>query len=992
MTISVGPALSALGAHIASPSPSPSPSPSQREAIEADLGSLLVLAGPGAGKTYCLIERIRFLIEEHRVDPARICAFTFTNKAAGEIAHRLESRLGSAAARIKRGTIHAFCAELLRELGARVLLGAGFGIADEEYQLAALRRIEGARRWHRNTLTRFSAHRFRGDPLLQDDAILFEQYERFLAQRNLVDFDTLVIKAAELLERPDDGAAVRSRWDVILVDEFQDLNPVQYRVIRALARDHRHVFGVGDDEQSIYSWAGADPAVFRSFVNDFSLRTKIHLEENRRCPRQVVALARKLVTANTPIFSDRVAPRADRDSVFPVSAITFPNDDDEVAWVVRDVCADRAAHGHDWSDVALLYRKHEIGERLEAALLNAGVRCRLAHGRALADDPVVAYVIAALRVIARPGDDVCRDAFFATVLPRPLFDEARAQAEAGRHDLRRHLNHVAATLPRAHSHGRQIRRALTDWRNLTALGKSHTSIAGLVGELLSRRVGRMRSVLDDRHDEISDPAALPDVVNLAARLRAARERRVVVHLPRMDGVDIALKGMLTGVGFTTVRLGGAPEAGDECITPNDTPSVGIALGVFKAAQLLEMTDVAAAFTDFTAVDLETTDNDTAKAEIVEIAAVRVRDGHIAETFSTLVKPRVPIAPAATDTHGIRAADVATASPFEDIWPKFRAFCGDDVIVAHNGYEFDFRILGRMTRALGKRLDLCTYDTLPLARDLYPTSRKLIDLAQQFGIPTGQSHRALDDSLCLARVVLALDEVKLSRARKTGLISLLDHLGIALALTDEDSLCAEARLFRGITRAFALGRHSSCLEAYEREQGDDISVPTVDEVIERLGGAELMIKIRAEKSADERYPAAMARLRRLLVEIPDGLIDQQLSLFLERALLSQWDGHEPERARVNLLTLHSTKGLEFSRVYVVGVEDAQLPGGSPASPAKTPEIEEARRLLYVGMTRTKDRLVLTRVAARDGKDTRGHQFLDEMALVPLPPAAPSPGVP
>src|SRR6185369_13478667 len=146
------------------------------------------------------------------------------------------------------------------------------------------------------------------------------------------------------------------------------------------------------------------------------------------------------------------------------------------------------------------------------------------------------------------------------------------------------------------------------------------------------------------------------------------------------------------------------------------------------------------------------------------------------------------------------------------------------------------------------------------------------------------------------------------------------------------------------------------------------------------------KLRADKSADERYPVAMLRLRRLITEIPELPLDEQVSLFLERAVLSKWDGHEPDRARVNLLTLHSTKGLEFSRVYVVGVEDAQLPGGSPTTGPKPEEIEEARRLLYVGMTRTKDRLVLTRTATRGGKPTRGHQFLDEMALVPVETSA------
>ncbi len=99
------------------------------------------------------------------------------------------------------------------------------------------------------------------------------------------------------------------------------------------------------------------------------------------------------------------------------------------------------------------------------------------------------------------------------------------------------------------------------------------------------------------------------------------------------------------------------------------------------------------------------------------------------------------------------------------------------------------------------------------------------------------------------------------------------------------------------------------------------------------------------------------------------------------MLSKWDGHEPDRARVNLLTLHSTKGLEFSRVYIAGAEDGQLPGGTQAKPSTVDEIEEARRVLYVGMTRTIDRLVLTRVETRGGKPTGGHQFLDEMGLAP-----------
>jgi DNA helicase-2/ATP-dependent DNA helicase PcrA len=152
-----------------------------------------------------------------------------------------------------------------------------------------------------------------------------------------------------------------------------------------------------------------------------------------------------------------------------------------------------------------------------------------------------------------------------------------------------------------------------------------------------------------------------------------------------------------------------------------------------------------------------------------------------------------------------------------------------------------------------------------------------------------------------------------------------------------------------------------------------------DLIEWLGGAERMERVRAEKSAGERYPAAMARLRHLLDELPDGPFEDQLCRLLELAALSRMDGEPADAARVNLFTLHSTKGLEFSRVYVVGVEDAEMIGGTPTRAATEAQIEEARRLLYVGMTRAKDRLVLTYAEERNGRPGGGHRFLDEMGL-------------
>jgi superfamily I DNA/RNA helicase len=280
----------------------------------------------------------------------------------------------------------------------------------------------------------------------------------------------------------------------------------------------------------------------------------------------------------------------------------------------------------------------------------------------------------------------------------------------------------------------------------------------------------------------------------------------------------------------------------------------------------------------------------------------------------------------------------------------------------------------------------TYDTLVLARELHPGSRRLTDLAAHFRIPTGQSHRALDDSQTLAQVFLKLDEERLVRSRKTALANLLDQLGIALSIDETGTRSPQAlevAALREATSYYALGRYSDALEQYrvQRELAGDPSLPHLDEIIDRLGGKKRMERLRTERTADDRYPQAMARLRRLLQRCDSPLLDGQIAQFLELVALSRQDGSEVSKDRVSLLTLHSTKGLEFSRVYVVGVEDSELPGGSRDRPAGKLDIEEGRRLLYVGMTRAKERLVLTRAAKRGDLPTGGIQFLAEMGLKP-----------
>jgi superfamily I DNA/RNA helicase len=800
----------------------------------------------------------------------------------------------------------------------------------------------------------------------------------------MADFDMLVVKAAHLLQTvPAVADDVRSRWDYVLVDEFQDLNQRQYEVVRALGCRHRNVFAVGDDEQSIFSWTGADNTLFGVFQNDFEIVRPITLRDNHRCPKQVFDLARSLVRRNPPAAWVKEDIIATRESPHPVRALNFGDELVEGDWLLDDLTIDRREHSLRWGDFAVLYRRHEIGDSLEASLISAGIPCRLAQGRAVADDPVIAYVVAALKVIADPQDDVPQEEFLRVVLPASLLDTLRTKVEQGGEGLRGQMESHARTLGRRDPNATKLWRALFALRNLESLARKHEDLVLLVEELLSQRVGIYRTMLEERHEELSDPLSYPDIRRLAERIGTALDEGKMIWIEPLNGLEIPLRALLQGVGFTRFGLGRSCPVDAEPITALDCESTGIALGLFKALQIVATRRGDSTLGDFTAVDIETTDKDVDKAEVIDIAAVRVRNGVPVAEWSSMVRPRVPIHAAVVRLTGISEADVAGAPYFEAVWPEFRDFCGTDVVVAHNGYRFDFPILERMAAAQGGH-SFVTYDTLVLARELFPGSRRLEDLAKKFGVDMPTAHQAIVDSRALAGVFTRLDDERLRRSRKTAMANLLDQLGIALALDPSGPTATSAREFNDLRKAtatYALGRYSDALEHYrvQRELAADPTLPTVEDVIDRLGGKKLMERLRAERTADDRYPQAMSRLRRLISRCDAPLLEGQIEQFLELVALSKHDGTEVHQDRVSLLTLHSTKGLEFSRVYVVGVEDSEMPGATQHKAATRQEVEESRRLLYVGMTRAKDRLVLTRAAKRGDLPTGGIQFLSEMGL-------------
>src|SRR2546426_4545912 len=802
------------------------PLPRQRLAIESGLGPVLVVAGPGAGKTYCLIARIEHLIATG-LDPHRICAVTFTNRAAEEIAGRLKQTLGDRAEALTRGTIHAFCLALLREFVDEAGLRRGFGVADEPYQKVILGRLNVPMDRRGQLLTLFSRHRFQGYRLTDGDARLFREYVSWLRHRNMVDFDELITKAEPLADR------VADRWDYVLVDEFQDVNAVQYDLLKRLVEPHGNFFAVGDDEQSIFAWTGADPMVLERFRRDYDV-VPIILDKNRRCSRQIFETARRVLAQNPQLFKKQLT--SDIESPHDVGVRAFRDGHEEATWLIADLGKDPHA--------AILYRKHRLGQYLEGRLLRAGIPCRLARGRSLIEDPVIGYVIAALRIVRTPDDPAALHAFAQIVLSEHFLQEVEAALDDTKPFVES-LRSVARRRVPEHPDTKRLWRLIFQIENLRALPRTHSVLPAVIDEIVSQTPGPYRNKLEDRHNELSDPATWPEAVQLVEQLGA--ERGVVIAPRGGSGAEFAIRGMIAAAGLRRVAVDAAGIEAD-------------ALTVFKALQLLHARDVDTALPRFVTFDFETTDKDVETCGVVEIGGARVVNREIVERFHAMVNPYKPISPRATQVHGYTDADVASAPSFSEVFPQFRAFVGDDVLVAHNGQHFDIPVLKRLAVGRDASETLTFYDTLLLARSLSREGASQEDLAHRFGIDGGRAHHALDDAVTLAQVYLGLERERAKQARKALLANVLDYLALALAL-EPGELSGERKLFWDIGRYRTLGPYSDALEFYAASR--TAAAPTIEQVIDRLGGAKLLASLRARRDPTQRYAAALARLRTLV---------------------------------------------------------------------------------------------------------------------------------
>lgn len=390
----------------------------QLEAVTLPKQSALILAGAGSGKTRVLTTRIAWLIQTGQVSPHGILAVTFTNKAAKEMLTRLTSMMPINTRGMWAGTFHGLCNRLLRAHYREAQLPSTFQILDTSDQLSAIKRImklmqvDDEKFPPKQVMGYINACKEEGlrahavdayDTHSQKMRDIFEAYDQQCQREGVVDFAELLLRTYELLGRE---AAIRehyrSRFQYILVDEFQDTNKLQYQWLKLLAGDHSAVFAVGDDDQSIYAFRGARVGNMRDFERDFAVENIVKLEQNYRSHSHILDAANAIISHNRNRLGKNLWTAAGQGE--PIRVYQAYNDMDEAQYIVDEI---QSLHreGLALADCALLYRSNAQSRVLEHALFTAGLAYRVYGGLRFFERAEIKHAMAYMRLIANPEDD-----------------------------------------------------------------------------------------------------------------------------------------------------------------------------------------------------------------------------------------------------------------------------------------------------------------------------------------------------------------------------------------------------------------------------------------------------------------------------------------------------------------------------------------------------------------------------------------------------------
>ena len=397
--------------------------PRQCEAAQHDDGPLLILAGPGSGKTRVVAHRIAYLIRERGVHPRRILAVTFTNKAAREMRDRIFGLVGEEAGQdLTLGTFHAVCARILRIDGEGVGVSRNFSIYDSADQMAAVKRVmaelgvDAKRIAPRAVLSAISRAKseLRGprefaalvaDYFQEVTARVYVRYEEILEQNEALDFDDILLKAVRLFEeRQDVLERYAERYEYVHIDEFQDTNIVQYILAKQWSSRHRNICVVGDPDQSIYTWRSADIRNILNFEHDFPDAKVVILDQNYRSTQTILDTAHSVIALNKQRKEKNLW--TENGAGGPIVAYEAYNEEDEAAFVAEETLRLTKSGEFSHRDFAVMYRTNAQSRTLEEGFVRRNIPYRLVGGTRFYERREVKDLLAYLRLIHNPFDSI----------------------------------------------------------------------------------------------------------------------------------------------------------------------------------------------------------------------------------------------------------------------------------------------------------------------------------------------------------------------------------------------------------------------------------------------------------------------------------------------------------------------------------------------------------------------------------------------------------
>lgn len=394
--------------------------PEQKAAVEHFEGPILALAGAGSGKTRVLTTRIVHLIENQGVDPSSILAVTFTNKAAGEMRSRIRTMLGNEPAGMWMGTFHSLGARLLRRHAVKLGWTPNFSIYDSDQSLREIKRTMerlniNIKRWHpeavrsaisaaKNQLVDPDEYaKLAADAFTSIVADVYPEYQAALRDQNAFDFDDLLVKPVELFQQhPEILQAYRRRFQFVLVDEYQDTNHAQYRFLELLAREHSNLMVVGDDDQSIYGWRGADIRNILDFEKDFPNTRTIRLEQNYRSTGNILDAANHIIALNKRRKGKTL--RTDNGPGEILTKVEALDERDEAEWITNEIEQRMARSQLTPRDFVILYRTNSQSRAMEEALRRHDLPYQIIGGTRFYERREIMDVLAYLRLISNPRD------------------------------------------------------------------------------------------------------------------------------------------------------------------------------------------------------------------------------------------------------------------------------------------------------------------------------------------------------------------------------------------------------------------------------------------------------------------------------------------------------------------------------------------------------------------------------------------------------------